>query len=110
MTALTRRQALAALAALPFAARSAAAQTRPGPKHRVALGSGVGLLLAPDGTLQMWVRDRVSDGTEAPSSLGLGHNGPLQPYTLVTVPGLSNVVAASLGSKLASPRSGFGVV
>ena len=33
----------------------------------------------------------------APSSLGLGHNGPLQPFTLVTVPGLSNVVAASAG-------------
>ena len=55
------------------------------------------MLLAPDGTLQMWVRDRVNDGT-APSSLGLGHNGPLQPYTLVTVPGLSNVVAASAGA------------
>ena len=97
MTPLTRRQAISALATLPFAARSAAAHTRPGPKHRVLLGSGVGLLLAPDGTLQMWVRDRVNDGT-APSSLGLGHNGPLQPYTLVTVPGLSNVIAASSGA------------
>ena len=55
------------------------------------------MLLAPDGTLQMWVRDRVNDGT-APSSLGLGHNGPLPPYTLVTVPGLSNVIAASSGA------------
>ena len=96
MTPLTRRQAISALAALPFATRPAAAQTRPSPKHRILLGSGVGLLLAPDGTLRMWVRDRVHDGT-APSSLGLGHNGPLQPYTLVTVPGLSKVVAASAG-------------
>ena len=96
MTPLTRRQAISALAALPFAARSAAAQTRPGPRHRVILGNSEGLLLAPDGTLQMWMRDRADDGT-APSSLGLGHNRPLKPFTLVTVPGLSDIVAASAG-------------
>ena len=96
MTPLTRRQAISALAALPFAAVTVTAQTRPGPKHRVILGNQLGLLLAPDGTLQMWVRDPAGDGT-APSSLGLGHNGPLQPFTLATVPGLSNIVAASAG-------------
>ena len=74
----------------------AAAQTRPGPKHRVILGNSDGLLLAPDGTLQMWMRQPASDSTAA-SSLGLGHNRPLNPFTLVTVPGLSNVVAASAG-------------
>ncbi len=92
---LTRRQAISALVALPFAA-PAAAQTRPGPRHRVILGNGDGLLLGPDGTLHMWVRDPVGDGT-APSSLGLGHNGPLDTFTLAAVPGLSKVVAASAG-------------
>ena len=91
----TRRQAMMALLALPLGTRLAA-QVRPGPRHRVILGNGEGLLLDPDGTLRMWVRHPVSDGT-APDSLGLGHNGPLQPFTLATVPGLTNVVAASAG-------------
>ena len=91
----TRRQAMMALLALPLGTHLAA-QVRPGPRHRVILGNGEGLLLDPDGTLRMWVRHPVSDGT-APDSLGLGHNGPLQPFTLATVPGLTNVVAASAG-------------
>ncbi|MCG3188255.1 MAG: hypothetical protein LKCHEGNO_00203 [Burkholderiaceae bacterium] len=93
--ALTRRQTICAFAALPLAA-GAAAQTRPTARHRVILGNGDGLLLAPDGTLQMWMRQPVSDGT-ATSSLGLGHNGPLKVFTLVAVPNLAHIVAASAG-------------
>ena len=91
----TRRQAMVALLALPLGTR-VAAQLRSGPRHRVILGNSEGLLLAPEGTLSMWVRHPVSDGT-APDSVGLGHNGPLKPFTLATVPGLSTVVAASAG-------------
>lgn len=108
MTTMTRRQAMWVLLALPLGARLTA-QTRPGPRHRVILGNGEGMLLAPDGTLHMWVRNRVSNGT-APSFLGLGHNGPLQPFTLATVPGLSNVVAASVGSSCSFAVLGDGRV
>src|SRR5262245_51698331 len=92
---LTRRQAMAALLALPLGARLAA-QTRPGPKHRVILGFTDGILLAPDGTLHMWVRRPGFD--TAPSSLGLGHNNAFSSFTLAAVPNLKGVVAASSGT------------
>lgn len=95
MTPLTRRQALSALVALSFASR-APAQTRPSPKHRVVLGNGTGILLAPDGTLHMWIQRTVEEDA-AKSSLGLGHSQPVKGSTLVTVPALSNVIAASAG-------------
>ena len=95
MIRLTRRQAITALAALPLFVR-AAAQVRPGPRHRVILGQGDGILLSPGGTLQMWFRKQGGDDT-APSSLGLGHNGPLRSFTLAAVPNVSNVVNVSAG-------------
>ena len=95
MDLITRRQAMANLLAVPLAARLAA-QSRPGKNRRVVLGNGDGMLLLPNGTLQMWVRKPSSD-TEAPSSLGLGDNRELKPFTLVTVPGISGVIAASAG-------------
>jgi alpha-tubulin suppressor-like RCC1 family protein len=91
----TRRQAILTFLALPLGAR-VAAQTRPGPRRRVILGNSEGLLLGADGSLSMWARHPVSDGT-APDSLGLGHNGPLPSFTLAKVPGLANVVAAAAG-------------
>ncbi len=94
MATLSRRQVMAALMALPLGARLAA-QTRPGPRHRVILGNGDGILLAPDGTLHMWVRSPGADA--APSSLGLGHNSPLASFTLAAVPNLTGVVSASAG-------------
>jgi alpha-tubulin suppressor-like RCC1 family protein len=96
MAPLTRRQAVFAIAALPFAATAAAAQTRPGSRHRVILGNGTGILLAPDGALHMWIRQR-SEEDAARSSLGQSDNQPVTAFTLVAVPDLSNVVAASAG-------------
>lgn len=93
-TSLTRRQVMAALLALPFGARLAA-QVRPGPKHRVVLGFGDGILLVPDGTLHMWIRKPGAD--TAPSSLGLGHNNPFTSFTLAAVPNLVGVVNAAAG-------------
>lgn len=94
VTPLTRRQAIAAFLALPLGARLAA-QVRPGPKHRVILGNGDGILVAPDGSLHMWVRKPGTD--TAPSSLGLGHNNPFTSFTLAAVPDLTGVVNASAG-------------
>jgi alpha-tubulin suppressor-like RCC1 family protein len=92
MTPLTRRQAVAALMALPLGTRLGA-QARPGPRHRVILGEDAGILLAPDGTMQMWLRRPGFD--TAPSALGLGHNNAFTSFTLVTVPNMSGVVAAA---------------
>ena len=95
MNLMNRRQALSLVTVLPFAAR-AAAQTRPTPGCRVALGSH-GLLLEPGGTLKTWLIQERSDGL-APDFLGLGHNRPLSAFTLVPVPGLTNVVKAAAGN------------
>jgi alpha-tubulin suppressor-like RCC1 family protein len=91
MNLMNRCQALSLVTVLPFAAR-AAAQTRPTPVCRVALGSH-GLLLEPEGTLKTWLIQERSDGL-APDFLGLGHNRPLSACTLVAIPGLTNVVKA----------------
>ncbi len=96
MTGISRRQALALIAALPAAAR-AAADTRLTPKHRVILGRGHGLLLEPGGTLQAW-HTSPHRGGPAPDALGLGHNRPLAPYTLAAVPSLTNVAVVAAGS------------
>jgi alpha-tubulin suppressor-like RCC1 family protein len=96
MSIMSRRQAVAILAAIPFAAR-VNAQTAPGPKHRVILGPTHGFLLEPGGKLEAWVRREAYDGI-APDWLGLGHNNPLPAFTLAAVPRLTNVVAAAAGS------------
>jgi alpha-tubulin suppressor-like RCC1 family protein len=96
--AVNRRQALSLLATLPLGLR-VEAQTRPSARHRVVLGASHGLLLGPDGGLQSWSTN-VGAG-EQPSAgnvLGLGHNRPIQHFTLYPVSGLSNVVAAAAGS------------
>jgi alpha-tubulin suppressor-like RCC1 family protein len=96
---MNRRHALSLLSALPFARLEA--QTRTTGRHRVALGQSVGLLLAPDGTVQVWgCNPGSSAGTPAPAEdrLGLGHNNPVRARTLYSVPGLTNVVAAAVGT------------
>jgi alpha-tubulin suppressor-like RCC1 family protein len=95
MKPINRRQALALLTALPFAA-TVGAQTRLGPKHRVILGTTHGFLLEPGGTLQAWHFAARPDGL-ALDALGLGHNRPRAEYTLAPVPNLKNVVAAAAG-------------
>jgi alpha-tubulin suppressor-like RCC1 family protein len=105
---MTRRQLLALLAALPSAVRLGA-QTRPTGKHRVVLGYGHGLLLAPDGTLQSWsLNEAAMRPHEAQDALGLGHNQLGDPYVLRPVPGVSNVVAAAAGSNLSFAVLGDG--
>jgi alpha-tubulin suppressor-like RCC1 family protein len=102
---MNRRQALAVLAAFPFAAR-AWAETRPTAQHRFAIARTHGLLLEPDGSLKAWGCD-PGQSAEAPASnaLGLGHNRPVDPHTLYPVSGLSRVVAVA-----ASPGSSFAVL
>lgn len=92
MSGMSRRQALACLAALPLAARLRA-QTRLSPQHRVMLGITHGLILEPGGTLQAWHM-----GAANTDALGLGHNRPRAPYTLGVVPNLKDVVAAAAGA------------
>jgi hypothetical protein len=96
---MNRRQALSLLAALPLAAR-VNAQTRVTAKHRVALSGAYGLLIEPDGSLHTWNRNPGSaqDAYDAHDVLGLGHNRPVDAYTLYRVPGITNVVAAAAGT------------
>ncbi len=93
---MNRRRALTLLAASPWVASRAWAQIRPSAKCRVFLGTH-GLLLEPGGTLRTWLIQERSDGL-APDWLGLGHNKPLSAFTLVAVPGLTNVVKAAAGN------------
>lgn len=98
MTRIDRRQALAALLAMPIAggvARVSGAQTRASAKHRVVAHKGHGLLIEPDGTVRIWHRANQGDRIEA--LLGLGPGGSLAPFTLARVPGLAGVVAAAVG-------------
>jgi alpha-tubulin suppressor-like RCC1 family protein len=90
---MNRRQALSLLTAFPFAAR-VCAQTRPGPRHRVVPGISQSFLFEPRGTLQVW-NSYPNDNPAAADYLGLGHNNPIEPFTLYSVPGLTNVVAAA---------------
>ena len=118
---MNRREALLLLAALPFAAR-AEAQTRPTAKHRIVLGAAHGLLLEPGGTLKSWSTNRgAGEQPPAANALGLGHNRPIEHYTLYPVAGLANVIAAAAGSGtsyavladgrlLASGTNGFGLL
>ncbi len=97
MTIMNRREALALLLSAPLAAQPgiARAQTRATAKHRVALNSSHGLLIEPDGSVQIWHRGGFN-GLEA--LLGVGPQGStLAPFTLAKVPGLTGVVAAQAG-------------
>ena len=94
--AMNRRQALSLLAALPLATR-VSAQTRSTAKHRVALG-GLGLLIEPGGTLKSWSAGSQTGPNPAADALGLGHNQPVDPFTLYPIPNLTGVVTAVVGS------------
>lgn len=97
---MNRRHALSLLAALPFVARLGG-QTRATAQHRIALSQGVGLLLEPGGTIQAWGSNPGSSldrPSPAEDRMGLGHNDPVDAYTLYPVPGVRNVVAAAAGT------------
>ena len=97
---MNRRQALALLAALPLATR-VSAQTRSTAKHRVALGMW-GLLIEPGGTLKSWSANSGAGETHpAEEVLGLGHNQPVDLFTLYPIPNLTGVVNAVVGSAAA---------
>jgi alpha-tubulin suppressor-like RCC1 family protein len=101
---MNRREALALLAALPFA--RVGAQTRPTAQLRFALSVTHGLLIEPGGRLSVWAKDPGRrDGQPASDALGLGHNDPVDPHSLHAVPGVTNVVAAA-----AAPGKSFGVL
>lgn len=92
MKPVNRREALALLGALPLTSQLGA-QTRPTGQFRVFLGGGHGLILEPGGTLKAWLSS-AHNGALAPTRLGLGHDGPAEPFTLYSVPNVSNVVSA----------------
>ena len=97
---MNRRQALSLLAALPLAMR-VSAQTRSTAKHRVALGRW-GLLIEPGGTMKSWSADiGAGDTHPAEEVLGLGHNRPVNLFTLYQIPNLTGVVTAAVGSAAA---------
>ncbi|HTG89605.1 MAG TPA: hypothetical protein VL914_05400 [Vicinamibacterales bacterium] len=92
---MNRRRALTLIAVIPFVARLDA-QTRTTARTRVVLGRDHGLLFEPGGTLKAWQISETGDDL-ATDWLGLGHNRPLAKFTLGTVQGLTNVVAAAAG-------------
>ena len=95
---MNRRQALSLLAALPFAT-PLRAQTRSTSKHRIILGGDIGLLIEPGGTVQVWLTNTAhANGNDAEDVLGLGHNRPVDAFTLYKIPGLTGVVSAAAGS------------
>ena len=108
MRSLNRRQALSLLGAFPLAARLDA-QIRPTSQHRFFVGGGHGLILEPGGTLKTWLTGKRNDGL-APDWLGLGHNNPVEPYTLFPIPNVSNVVSACAGVNVSFALLGDGRV
>jgi alpha-tubulin suppressor-like RCC1 family protein len=96
---MTRRELLALVATLPYAARLAA-QTRATGQMRVAVSPTHGLLIEPGGTLKSWWNTNgatADEEVQAHDALGLGRTGSIYPHTLYPVAGVSNVVAAAAG-------------
>ncbi len=91
-----RREALALLASVPFAARLQA-QTRMSARHRIVLSQQVGFLIEPNGGLQCWNNGGGSEEEGAPDRMGLGHAGSIYRFTLYPVPGVTNVVNVAAG-------------
>ena len=94
---MNRRDALSLIALLPLAAK-VEGQTRATARHRLALSRTVGLLLNPDGTLNVWGSDPgASHRTAAPAAdrMGLGHNNPVDKFALYAVPNVRGVVSAA---------------
>ena len=89
---MNRREALALLAGMPFAARLGA-QTRGTAQHRFFLGSSHSLLLGPDGRLQAY---SMGGSTERP--LGLSEGAAFDAFNLYPVATPAGVVAAAAGS------------
>lgn len=89
---MNRREALALLTALPFAARLHA-QARATSQHRFFLGSSHSLLLGPDGQLQAY---SMGGSTETP--LGLSDGESFDAFNLYPVATPAAVVAAAAGS------------
>src|SRR5262245_47999075 len=107
---MNRRHALALIAAFPFAARlDAASGTGATSKTRVVVGVDHGLLFEPGGTLKSW-RIAATPDDLAPPWLGLGHERVHPDYTLDTVQGLTNVVAAAAGHECSFAVLGDGRV
>lgn len=106
---MDRRQALALLAALPLATR-VSAQTRATAKHRVALGRW-GLLIEPGGTLKSWsANSGAGESHPAEEVLGLGHNQPVDLFTLYPIPHVTGVVNAVVAAGAAYAVLGNGQV
>ena len=94
---MNRRQALALLGSVPFAARLQA-QTRATSELRFVMAPTVAFLITPDGRLHAWDNSPSSrEEEEAPDRMGLGHDRPIHRHTLYPVPGLTNIVAAAAG-------------
>ena len=89
---MNRREALALLASMPFAA-TLRAQTRATPQHRFFLGSSHSLLLRPDGRLQAY---SMGGSTETP--LGLSDGAPFDAFNLYPVATPAGVAAAAAGA------------
>lgn len=81
----------------PWAAACVWAQTRPSQSVACSFLGSRGLLLEPEGTLKTWLVQERHDGL-APEWLGLGHHRPSSAFTLVAVPGLTNVIKAAAGN------------
>jgi alpha-tubulin suppressor-like RCC1 family protein len=97
---VNRRNALKLLATVPFAVRLDA-QTRAAPQHRLALAQTHGFLFEPNGGLMVWGSDpgaSVDTRSPAPDRFGLGHSDPVDAYTLYSIGGVRNVVAAAAGA------------
>ena len=101
---MNRREALALLAAVPFARLRA--QTRASAQLRFAISVTHGLLLMPDGTLKSWLcNPGTVNPVEAPEFLGFGHTNLIDPHTLYPVPGVTSVRAVAV-----SPGATFAVL
>lgn len=102
---MNRREALAIMAALPFATYLKA-QTRSTGQLRFAISVTHGLLIEPGGRLSVWAKGPgQGEGQPAADSLGLGHYDLVDPHTLYPVPGVANVVAAA-----SAPGKSFAVL
>jgi alpha-tubulin suppressor-like RCC1 family protein len=100
---------MALLAALPLATR-VRAQTRATAKHRVALGRW-GLLIEPGGTLKSWSANGAGqEAVPAEAVLGLGHDQPVELFTLYPIPNVTGVVNAAVGAGAAYAVLGNGQV
>lgn len=98
---ISRREALALLLAVPVATSFLAAQALL-VRRRVFPGATHAFILEPDGTLKAWTV--LAEFGNEQGELGLGHNTIVPPYTLRSVPGLSNVIQVATGQYFSFAR------